>query len=166
MWLVLKYNKSQSNLLLSELKNKIDGSINFYVPKIKIKKFKDNKLKIFEKEILDDYAFCYYEGFCNEAIIKKLKYLKGIKYLLGNCLLNQKEICSFINYCKINSNNEGFVKQSFFNFSFIKKGIFLSGPFTNMIFKVLENQKKKLKILVGSLTTTIEKDSNYLYRQL
>ena len=46
----------------------------------------------------------------------------------------------------------------------MRKGIFLNGPFANMLFNVIENNQAKLKVLIGSITTTITKNSNYLYR--
>ena len=48
----------------------------------------------------------------------------------------------------------------------IKKAIFISGPFINMIFEILERQKNKLKILVGNIVTTISDNKNYLYRPI
>ena len=48
----------------------------------------------------------------------------------------------------------------------MKEGIFLNGPFTNMIFNVIENQKDKLKVLIGKVTTTIKKNSKYLSKKL
>ena len=48
----------------------------------------------------------------------------------------------------------------------MKKGMFLSGPFTNMIFSVIENQKNKIKVLIGKVTTTVTKNSNYLFRPI
>ena len=53
-----------------------------------------------------------------------------------------------------------------FNFDGIKKGVFLSGPFTNMFFTVINRQKERLKILIGNMTTTITNNSNYLYRPI
>ena len=47
-----------------------------------------------------------------------------------------------------------------------KKAKFVSGPFTNMIFEVIEKQKNKLKILVGNVVTTISDKNNYLYRPI
>ena len=95
-----------------------------------------------------------------------LKNLRGLKYFLKDSIINQKEIIEFINYCKKNQDTEGYVKQSFFEFSKMKKGMFLSGPFTNMIFSVIENQKNKIKVLIGKVTTTVTKDSNYLFRPI
>ena len=93
-----------------------------------------------------------------------LKNIRGLKYFLIDSKINQKEIINFIDYCKKNEDVDGYLKQSFFDFSNIEKGIFLSGPFTNMIFNVIENQRHYLKVLVGKITTTITKDSDYLYR--
>ena len=71
---------------------------------------------------------------------------------------------NFIDYCKKNQDLDGYIKQSFFEFQNMKRGMFLSGPFTNMIFNVIANQRNKLKILIGKVTTTITKNSNYLFR--
>ena len=69
-----------------------------------------------------------------------------------------------IDYCKKNQDLEGYIKQSFFELQNMKRGMFLNGPFTNMIFNVVEKQSNKLKILIGKVTTTIAKNSNYLFR--
>ena len=45
-----------------------------------------------------------------------------------------------------------------------KKAKFISGPFTNLIFEILEKQRNKLKILIGNIVTTIPNKKNYLYR--
>ena len=55
-------------------------------------------------------------------------------------------------------------KKCFFEFQNMKRGMFLSGPFTNMIFSVIEKQRNKLKVLIGKATMTITKNSNYLFR--
>ena len=47
-----------------------------------------------------------------------------------------------------------------------KKAKFISGPFTNMMFEILEKQKSKLKIIVGNIVTTISDNTNYLYRSV
>ena len=47
-----------------------------------------------------------------------------------------------------------------------KKAEFISGPFSNMIFEIIERQKNKLKILVGNIVTTISDNKNYLYRPI
>ena len=101
MWLVFRYNKKELNLLNNEFKNKIDDSIKFYIPKIKIKRFLKNKLCYTETEILEDYAFCFHESF--RALLKRIiKNLKGLKHLISNCENSQFEMKNYY-FCKNNS---------------------------------------------------------------
>jgi len=166
MWTVIKYKKKEINLLMDDLKKKLGDFPEIFVPKIKYKKKIKNRLHQIESDILDDYLLCYHKEFNNSKTITNLKGLKGLKYFLMQSKDNQKEIINFINYCKSNQGSDGYLKQSFFEFSNITKGIFLSGPFTSMIFKVIENRKNKLKILIGNITTTVTKNSKYLYRSI
>ena len=46
----------------------------------------------------------------------------------------------------------------------VKKAQFVSGPFTDMFFDILEKQKNKLKILVNNVVMTISDKKDYLYR--
>ena len=41
---------------------------------------------------------------------------------------------------------------------------FTSGPFANLIFKLLEKNKKNLRILIGKVTTTINIKNNYNFQ--
>ena len=93
-----------------------------------------------------------------------LKNLRGLKYFLVDSKINQGEIIGFIDYCKRHQDLDGYIKQSFFEFSNMKKGMFLSGPFTNVIFSVLGKRRDNLKVLIGKITTTITKNSDYLFR--
>ena len=163
MWIVLKYRKSEFSFLRQDFRKILGDLPSIFRPKFKYQKLVRNKLHFLEKDVLDDYLICYHEKFQNSKIMTILKNLRGLKYLLANPKTNQKEIVNFINYCKKNQDENGYIKQSFFEFSNISKGKFLSGPFTNMIFSVIENQKHKLKILAGKVTMTITKNSNYLY---
>ena len=54
--------------------------------------------------------------------------------------------------------------STFFDNLKTKYAEFLSGPFTNMIFEIISEQKNKLKILIGNSTATIEK-SKYHYQR-
>jgi len=58
------------------------------------------------------------------------------------------------------------ILKSFFQAMIKKKAKFISGPFTNLIFEIIETQKNKLKILVGNIITTIPNKTNYLYRPI
>ena len=68
--------------------------------------------------------------------------------------------------CKKNSDKDGFLNQSFFNLIKERKGVFIDGPFTNMIFEILEVQKNKLKVLVDRVITVIPKNNVCLFRPL
>lgn len=164
MWVVLKYKKSEFNLLKQDFKGVLEDMPLIFRPKIKYQKLIKNKLRFLENDILGDYLICYHEKFKNSEIIAILKNLRGLKYFLTNSITNQKEIKSFIDYCKKNQDLDGYIKPSFFEFSNMKKGIFLNGPFINMIFSIIEKQKDELKVLIGKVTMTIKKNSNYLYR--
>ena len=164
MWIVLKYKKNEIFFLRQGFKKILGDLPLIFRPKFKYQKLVKNKLHFLEKDVLDDYLICYHKKFQNNKIMAVLKNLKGLKYFLSNSKTNQQEIESFIDYCKKNQDEDGYIKQSFFEFSNLTKGKFLSGPFTNMIFSVIENQRNKLKILIGKVTTTITKNSHYLYR--
>ena len=163
MWIVLKYRKREFSFLRQDFRKILGDLPLIFQPKLKYQKFIKNRLYSLEKDILDDYLICYHVQFKNNKIMAILKNLRGLKYLLANPKTNQKEIVNFINYCKKNQDENGYIKQSFFEFSNMSKGKFLSGPFANMMFSVIENKKNKLKVLVGKVTTTITKNSNYLY---
>ena len=89
---------------------------------------------------------------------------KGLKYFLKNCHTNQNEIINFIQSCKKNESDDGYIKQEFFNFENFTKGIFIEGPFTNLIFNVIQKQSKRLEALIGNVKITIRNDSSFLYR--
>ena len=163
MWIVLKYHKKEFNFLKKDFKKILGDLPLIFRPKIKYEKFVKNKLHLLEKDILGDYLICYHKKFQDVSMLGILKNLRGLKYFLSDSKINQKEIISFIEYCKKNQDNKGYIKQTFFDFSAIKKGIFLSGPFTNMLFSIIENQGSKLRVLIGKVTTTIAKNSNYLF---
>ena len=79
---------------------------------------------------------------------------------------NHNAIIKFIKHCKTYENEKGYLTQSFFKTMVVKKAQFISGPFTNMIFEILEKQKNKLKILVSNIVMTIPNKTNYLYRPI
>ena len=163
MWVVLKYRKNEFNFMKQDLKKALGDMPLIFRPKIKYQKLIKNKLQFLENDILGDYLICYHKKFNNSKILTVLKNLRGLKYFLSNSNNNQIEIINFVNYCKRNQDIDGYLKPSFFSFSKMTKGKFLNGPFTNMIFSVIENKKDKLKVLIGNVKTTITKNSDYLY---
>ena len=164
MWIVLKYKRKEFSLLKQDFRKILGDLPLFFRPKYEYQKLVKNKVRFLEKDILDDYLICYHEKFQNINMLTILKNSKGLKYFLADSKTNQREIISFIDYCKKNQDLDGYIKQSFFEFQNMKRGMFLSGPFTNMIFSVIENQRNNFKVLIGKATMTITKNSNYLFR--
>ena len=116
--------------------------------------------------ILENYIFCYHAKFNEPNFLSTISFIKGLLYFLKGHEIAQTEIIKFINYCKTFENENGYLNQTFFKTIIIKKGRFISGPFSNMIFEILERQKNKLKILVGNIVTTISDNKNYIYRPI
>lgn len=165
MWIILKFVKKDLNLLKRDISVKIGKNVKFYIPKIKIQKFKKNKLYNSEVLLLGDYILCYHSNFKKNQISNSLQYCRGLKYFLNGFLNSQKEIDDFVKKCLKSEDNDGYIKQSFFSFDYnsYKKYKFLSGPFTNMIFKIIDQQKNKIKILLGKFKTTVS-EKEYLFR--
>tara|TARA_B100001123_G_C14913171_1_gene868645 strand:- start:56 stop:556 length:501 start_codon:yes stop_codon:yes gene_type:complete len=166
MWIVAKIKKKEISTFKQKLVEKFGRETKFYYPKIKYNKFIKNKVKEFEKHILENYIFCYNKRFVNPSFVSESRFLKGLEYFLTGYSQNQKEIVKFIDYCKSFETKDGYLVSAFFKEIIKKRAIFISGPFTDMIFEILERQKNKLKILVGNIVTTISDDGNYLYRSV
>ena len=96
---------------------------------------------------------------------RKPQGLNGSQFFRLNINLSVKKykITKFINLCKDNENENGGIKQSFFSDSEFKKIKFLSGPFSNLIFDVIERKKDKIKLSLGGIKTTINMDSENLF---
>ena len=75
-----------------------------------------------------------------------------------NC--SQSEIIQFVSRCKKNEDKDGYIKQSFFNFKNKNKFEFVSGPFTNLIFSVLEENKISIKGILGKHQISVSKANN------
>ena len=161
MWTIIKFDKKRIELLKKDLKNKLNGDITFYTPQLQIEKFKNNKLSKKEYNLLGDYIFCFHNSFKKEEIMQSLKFTKGLKYFLGGFIESQKEIVNFITKCKNAENKDGYLSHNFFELELNSTYKFSSGPFTNMIFKIIDLQKNKINILLGNIKTTIGKD--YLF---
>ena len=165
MWVILKIKRKELSILKESFLKSLGNDVKFYLPKIKIQKIQKNKVKNYETHILGDYLFCHHEKLRNSNFMQSLKNTRGLKYFLENSFYNQNQIKGFINKCKENE-KEGYISQSFFNNIINGKAIFISGPFTNMIFKILEERKNKLKILIGGIKTIIKKDTENLYQPI
>lgn len=157
MWTVIKFDKKRLGSLKSSLIEKFGNQCKIYCPKILIENFKNNKLVKKELNLLGDYIFCYHTDFSNNLIANKLKYLKGVKYLLDGFIKSQNELNDFITKCKKIENADGFITQGAFETKINRFYKFSSGPFTQKIFKIIDLQKNKIDILLGNIKTTIDK---------
>jgi len=167
MWIVAKY-KPREFKILNESFFKIIGEVpEFYNPKIKFEKYINNKLKVFEKNLLDDYLICRHDKFKDRKVICSLKSSRGLNYFLNGCEFNQKELDSFVKFCKSNEDSSGYLTQNFFKITKKTKAKFVSGPFTQMIFDIVENKGKRLKILLNNINMTISNNScSLLYSRI
>ena len=166
MWIVAKIKKRELHLFKKELIKKFSKGITFYNPKVQYSRYFKNKTKKIEKFILENYIFCYHKKFQEANFIREIRFLKGLDYFLQGHQQNQDEIVRFVNHCKSFENKDGYLTQGFFKTMILRKAQFVSGPFVDMVFEIIEKQKNKLKVLVGNITTTISDKGNYLYRHI
>ena len=165
MWTVIKFDKKKLNYLKNELKKNFGDDCKIYCPKILVQYFRHNKLIKKELNLLGDYLFYYNEKFSKNTILNKIKYVRGVKYLLNGFEKSQKEIYEFVHKCQKIENFDGYISQNIFEAKVNQFYKFSSGPFTQRIFKLIDLQKNKFKILMGNFTTTIDK-RNYLISSL
>jgi len=164
MWVVAKIKQKEINVFKRELKNKFDENLIFYNPKIQLENIVNNKIRIYSKTLLENYIFCYHTNFKNKKSTNQLQFVKGLSFFLDGCELNQSQISNFIKYCKSFENCNGFIKSSFFKSLLSKRAKFISGPFANIFFDIIEKQKNKLKIIIKNIVTTVPDNKNYLYQ--
>ena len=164
MLAVIKYKANEFKTLKNTFSKVLGNSTEFYRPKIKYQKYINNKIKFYEKNILDNYLICKHEKFKDSKIVTVLKNTRGLIHFLPGHQFNQKDIINFVEFCKSNEDSRGFLCQSFFDVAQKTKARFITGPFAQMMFDVLENQGKKIKVLINNLNITISKNStNLLY---
>ena len=65
--------------------------------------------------------------------------------------------------CKSNEDKDGFLTQNFFDIVGKTYAIFLNGPFSEIVFKILSDQKNKVRVMIGNTTATIRKNNKLLY---
>ena len=121
------------------------------------------KVNLKKKYKVGPFYFKEENKFEDNFFLEQLKNIKGLEYILPGAKKNQKDIIRFVNYCKSFEGSNGYLMSTFFDNLKTKYAEFLSGPFTNMIFEIILEQKNKLKILIGNSTATIEK-SKYHYQ--
>ena len=164
MWVVLKYKPKEFEILKDSFFKILGEMPEFYNPKYKYERYINNKLKKFKKSILNNYLICKHNKFKDPKIVNILKNSRGLIYFLSGCEFNQKKLEEFIKFCRLNEDANGFLTQSFFKIIKKTKAKFISGPFTQMIFDIIEDKGGKLKVLLNNANMTISKSSkNLLY---
>ncbi len=162
MWVVLKYKKNEFEILKKSLTSILGDKPEFYFPRVKIKKIIKGKIKDCKKNLLDKYILCNHSKFSNINVMNLINYAKGIQHVLSGYHENQKNLSSFVKTCKAHENEDGFLKQSFFNNLIGNRIQFHSGLFSQLIFEVIEDKKKELKILGNKIKFKISKDQQNL----
>lgn len=163
MWIIIKYKKKELSILQKEIQDKTNRNSKIYIPKMKISSYLNNKFLFKSRALLDDYLFCYSSFFNSINFINSLNNLKGLKYTLTESFNNQDQIQNFIERCKENEEN-GFLTQDFFNEIGKKERKFISGPFKNLIFSILNKEKNKMQIKIGGLKATVKNNAEFLYQ--
>ena len=163
MWGVFKIDQKKTNLLKKDFKKILGDDIIFYNPKILVQKYKNNKLLSKEYNLLGDYVFCYHSKFNSEVSFNLIKFSRGLKCFLPGSLSSQNEIKEFIDKCKKSEDQNGNLTTNFFKYNLDMNCKFKSGPLTEKFFKIIDIQKNKIKILLGSYKTTINKNDFLFY---
>ncbi|MBI29373.1 MAG: hypothetical protein CMI95_05740 [Pelagibacteraceae bacterium] len=165
MWVIIKFDKNNFEFLKEELRKKLGDNFIIYNPKFFFQKYINNKCTYKEFNLLGDYLFCFHKNFKNTDTLNNLKFTKGLKYILSGFVQSQEEIKKFIKKCKDSEDKKGYLTQNFFELHMNSKYKFISGPFAEMIFKIVGFQKNKINILLGNVKTTIKKNE-LLYNPL
>ena len=153
-WIVAKINRNQENIFKRSIQEKFKNEFELFYPKILKGKSKEYV------NLLGDYVFLNIK---TNSLILKEKYLKGLKYFLNNFYLDQKNIETFINYCKENSENN-IINLKFFNNLKFSKIKFNTGPFKNFFFKIFWKNKKLLAVYRNiSIQITKENNKNFIF---
>ena len=162
MWIVIKYKNNEAETLKNSLKLILGESPEFYLPKVKFTRIVKGKAKENTKNLLDKYILCKHSKFSDTRVIQALSYAKGLQFLINGHEENQPNIINFINNCKSHENDDGYIKQSFFNNLIKNKIQFRSGPFAKLIFDVISDRKKEIEILKDKIKFKISKDQKNL----
>ena len=115
--------------------------------------------------MLGDYMFCFHKQFKSKLTVEALKFVRGLKYFLTGHNDSQDDIENFIKKCSELEDKNGYISKDLFELEINKSYKFLSGPFTDKIFKLINLQRNILKISMGNLSTTINR-KKYLFTPL
>ena len=103
-------------------------------------------------------------NFSQKNVINFLSSTKGLEYFLEGSFLGQSQIDKFITLCKSFEDKKGHVQPSFFKNFLNYKARFLSGPFVDKVFEVIEKKENYIKIILNNFEIKLSDKSKYLYR--
>jgi hypothetical protein len=166
MWLIAKFKKNELMTLKNNLENKLESKITLYQPKFLTEFFKNNKKISREIPLIGNYVFIFHSKFSQKNLINFLSTTKGLEYFLGKSSINQIQINKFIELCKSFEDIKGNIKPTFFKNLLNYKAQFLSGPFVNKVFQVLEKNENYMRIILNDIEIKLSDKAKYLYRPL
>ena len=135
-------------------------NVEIYAPKYECNSKAKSK-KIF-KFILNTYVFVGSPNFNDDNFVSKLKYIKGLEYILEGYKINQNQIKNFINYCKNNEDFKGNLNQTFFLNLSQNTYKFISGPFKNFVLNLLSIKKNNLQAECNGKLISFKNDNKLL----
>ena len=163
MWTVVKIKKNYNvQNFKSNLKNLFLVCPEIYSPKILQQEIRGNKFYKKSNYILGNYLLIFHEKLKDEFFSNRLSFVKGVDIVLKGFELSQKEIKFFVEKCKKNENEDGYLVQDFFINNLNDKIRFCSGPFVNFAINLIEIQKSKVSVLAGKYKILVNKKNNYL----
>lgn len=166
MWLVAKFKKNELGTFKRNLKEKLKSNLIFYQPKFLKESSKRNKKIFKEIPLIGNYVFIFHRELSKSSLVNFLSSTKGLEYFLEKSILSQSQINNFINSCKNFEDCKGYIKPNYFKNLLDLKARFLSGPFINQVFQVIEKKENYMKIIMNDLEIKFSDKTNYLYRPL
>tara|TARA_Y100001970_G_scaffold273265_1_gene371225 strand:+ start:12068 stop:12541 length:474 start_codon:yes stop_codon:yes gene_type:complete len=156
MWTIIKIDLKKLNTFNQDIKKKIGDDVRIYFPKVKI----SNRTL----PLIGDYIFCFHNEFRNLSYINKLKFTKGLKYFLNGHIESQSQIEYFVNKCKSLENDKGLLSKNICELIPNSMYQFKTGLLKNEIFKLLEIQKNKIKILINDVKFKVNSNNFIISR--
>ncbi len=157
MWYAIYLKSGKEDSVSSHLKN---AGIEVINAKLKIKKFKNNKLT----EVIEPLFPCYiFANFDKDKYSHMITFTRGVRYIVGksNPLVVSEDIIQAI---KENMNENNFVIIKPRKFSKGEKVIIKEGPLKNF-YGIFEKELKgpeRVMILLETLNYKVEIDGSYL----
>ena len=166
MWLVAKFKKNEFGTFKRNLKEKLKSNLILYQQKFLKESSKRNKKIFKEMPLIENYVFIFHKELSKSSLVNFLSSTKGLEYFLEKSILSQIQIQNFINSCKSFEDHQGYIKPNYFKNFLNLKARFLSGPFINQVFQVIEKKENYMKIIMNDLEIKFSDKTNYLYRPL